>query len=76
MINMTFIMTDYSIVYLSEKTLKWLNTLSPDWESVINDKRKTSKKALFIKAKYNDLITAVNIASTIAFINAEDMKEY
>ena len=73
---MHFVNTDYGTVFLSAKTLNWLNTLWPEWESVINNKRKTGRKSRFIKAKFNDLTVAVNVASAIAYLNNENMTEY
>ena len=68
--------TDFGNVVLSKKTLNWLNITFPNWENVINNNRKTSKKSLYIKSKYNQLIISVNLASHIAWANGEEIGEY
>ena len=73
---MLLINTDFGVVKISEKSRHWLDLIAPNWEDIIQNKRRKGKHATYVKDKFKQFEDSVHIAAAIAFINGEDLYEY
>lgn len=72
---LTFINTDYNPVYLSPKTLAYLESLDPNWLSVSTNKRLRSKHAKLVKEKVAAVESAAMTLAEIAWAAGDSLDE-
>ena len=68
--------TDYGRVRLSHKTLRWLNSISPEWRDIVTNKRRRGKRAEFVRNMVNRLEITVSVSAAIALNAHDDLTEF
>lgn len=70
------IMTDFGPVEISERSLAWLNSISPEWREILRNKRPRGKHAGLVRNTVQRFVTAVNVAAEIERFSGGELKEF
>ena len=70
------VMTDFGPVDISERSLAWLNSVSPEWREILRNKRRRGKHAGLVRSQVQRFETAVNVAAEIERFSGGELKEF
>lgn len=69
------VVTSFGTVTLSKKTLKWLDSLDPDWREISASKRR-GKHAIYVISRVREMEIAVRVAAEIMWHSGKVMGRY
>lgn len=73
--NCPVISTDFSVVKVSKMSVKYMDSLDPQWENIVfHHKGRKTKRQKYVMAKWEQLVTAAHILSHIYYVNGKILK--
>jgi len=70
------IITDYGVVTISARSMKWLNSIDPEWREIHINTRRRGKHAKYVRAQLLNFETAVIVAAAIAWTSGEVLRKF
>ena len=76
MSSLNVVITDYSNVFLSKDSLKYLKSIDNNWSDIFLKRTQKNKHEKHVTKKINEFVVMVNLFSEIKWLNGQELTEF